>query len=78
MTCAEAMKLFLAYLDQGLKGRKLHDLEAHLNECMDCCEHLEFSRTVGRFVSTRLAGEAVPPDLARRLEVILRLGDKEG
>lgn len=72
MTCDEAVKLFLAYLDQALKGRRLEELEEHLNHCIDCCDHLEFTRRVNTVVGQRLSTEPLPADLARRIEALVR------
>lgn len=72
MTCDEAVRSFLAYLDQALKGRKLEDLENHLNHCIDCCDHLEFTRRVNAFVGVKVANEEVPPDLVSRIESLTK------
>lgn len=78
MTCEEAMKLFFAYLDKALKGQQLETLEDHLQECLDCCEHLDFTRQVNRVVGDRLQQQPVPGDLAKRLEAVLLEAKRKG
>jgi hypothetical protein len=67
------MQEFFSYLDRALAGEALEDLEAHLNECLSCCEKLAFSRRLDAFVKDRLPDAAVPGDLAGRVrEAIAR------
>jgi hypothetical protein len=42
-------------------------LEAHLEACLDCCERLEFSRTVDTFVKSRLGDTPLPEGIAARI-----------
>jgi anti-sigma factor (TIGR02949 family) len=66
MTCEEAVRRFFAYLDRALSGESLEVLEAHLEECLDCCDRLQFSRRLDAFVAS--VGEARMPDgLADRI-----------
>lgn len=67
MTCEQAMQQFFAYLDRALSGEPLEDLEAHLEECLGCCDKLAFSRQLDAFVKTRLADTAVPAALEQRI-----------
>jgi hypothetical protein len=67
------MQEFFSYLDRALAGEALEDLEAHLNECLSCCEKLAFSRRLDAFVKERLPDATVPGDLAARVrEAIAR------
>jgi mycothiol system anti-sigma-R factor len=75
LSCAEAMQEFFSYLDRALAGEALEDLEAHLNECLSCCEKLAFSRRLDAFVKERLPDASLPSDLAARVrEAIARAG----
>jgi anti-sigma factor (TIGR02949 family) len=67
LSCEEAVREFFAYLDRALSGEPLDALEAHLRECLDCCERLQFSRRVDGIVKARLAEGAVPADVEDRL-----------
>jgi len=67
MSCEEAVREFAAYLDRALSGEPLDTLEAHLQECLDCCERLQFSRQVDSVVKARLAEGGVPDDVEERL-----------
>lgn len=67
MSCEEATRQFFAYLDRALAGETLDALEAHLHDCLDCCDRLEFSRQVDSVVKTRLAEGAVPDGVEGRL-----------
>ena len=60
MTCDQAMQQFFTYLDRALSGAPLEDMEAHLEQCLDCCDKLAFSRHLDAFIKARLP-EADPP-----------------
>jgi mycothiol system anti-sigma-R factor len=65
--CEEAVRQFFAYLDRALEGEPLTTIEKHLEECLDCCDRLEFSRRVDAFVKTRLGDAPMPEGLEARL-----------
>ena len=67
LTCEEAVRQFFAYLDRSLAGEALGALEEHLRQCLDCCERLEFSRQMDRFVKARLETGTVPAGLEHRV-----------
>jgi len=71
MNCEEAVRQFFTYLDRSLAGEALGALEAHLRECLDCCEKLEFTRKVDSFVKARLETGTVPAGLEDRLRKCL-------
>lgn len=71
MNCEEAVRQFFTYLDRSLTGEALGALEAHLHECLDCCEKLEFSRQLDSFVKTRLDTGTIPAGLEDRLQKCL-------
>ena len=76
MTCAAAMKQFFAYLDRVLSGEPLEALEAHLEECLACCDKLAFSRQLDTFVKTRLADTPFPSGLEGRIHQALSRGQE--
>lgn len=71
MTCADAMQQFFAYLDRALSGEPLEALEAHLEECLACCNKLAFSRQLDAFVKARLGEAPLPSRLEERIRQVL-------
>lgn len=71
ISCEEAVREFFAYLDRALSGEALDVLEAHLRDCLDCCDRLQFSRQVDSVVKARLAEGAVPDGVEDRLRMRL-------
>jgi mycothiol system anti-sigma-R factor len=67
MTCGEAVRKFLAYLDGALAGGPLEALEEHLEACLDCCQKLDFSRKLDAFVKDRLGEEPLPEGIEERI-----------
>lgn len=67
LTCEQAMQRLFAYLDRALAGEALDEIEAHLQECLDCCGRLEVSRQLDAFVKSRLPDSPVPVDLRTRV-----------
>ena len=67
MTCQLAMLQFFAYLDRALDGEPLEALERHLQDCLDCCDRLQFSRRLDAFVKARLGEAPLPEGLEERL-----------
>lgn len=71
MTCADAMRQFFAYLDRALSGETVEALEAHLEECLACCDKLAFSRQLDAFVKARLGEAPLPSRLEERIRQAL-------
>lgn len=67
LTCDEAMRQFFAYLDRALSGDAQEEIEAHLEECLNCCDRLAFSRHLDGVVKARLADPEMPADLEERI-----------
>ena len=67
INCEEATRQFFAHIDRALAGEALEALEAHIEACLDCCDKLEFSRKVDRFVKERLGDKALPDGLEARI-----------
>lgn len=71
LTCEQAMQQFFVYLDRALSGEPLEALEAHLEACLHCCERLEFSRHLDRFIKSRLPEATMPADLEAKVRRVL-------
>ncbi len=67
LNCAEAVRQFFAYLDRALSGESLEALEAHLQTCLDCCDRLDFSRSLDDFVKARLGEAPLPEGIEERI-----------
>ena len=67
LTCEEAVRQFFAYLDRALAGEPLEVLQQHLDDCLDCCDRLQFSRKLDGFVRDRLGEAAVPEGIEDRI-----------
>jgi hypothetical protein len=81
ITCEEAARQFFAYLDRALEGAPLEALEKHLEDCLDCCDRLQFSRRLDAFMRERLGEAPLPEGLEVRLRQGLlraRSGDASG
>jgi anti-sigma factor (TIGR02949 family) len=67
MTCQQAVSQFFAYLDRALDGQSAEGLERHLDECLDCCDRLQFSRRLDAFVKGRLGDSPLPEGIEERI-----------
>jgi anti-sigma factor (TIGR02949 family) len=67
LSCSEAVRQFFAYLDRALEGEAVADLEAHLEECLDCCDKLEFTRKLDAAVKGRLETTPLPAGIEARI-----------
>jgi anti-sigma factor (TIGR02949 family) len=72
LSCAEAVREFFAYLDRALEGESFEALEAHLRGCLDCCDRLNFSRTLDDFVKARLGEAQLPAAIEEKIRRVLR------
>jgi Putative zinc-finger len=62
---------FVAYLDRALSDEPLEALEAHLRECLDCCDRLKFSRQLDSVMKARLADGALRDGVEDRVRARL-------
>jgi len=67
ITCEEAVLQFFAYLDRALEGASLEAMDKHLEDCLDCCDRLQFSRRLDAFMRERLGDASLPEGLEARL-----------
>ena len=66
ISCKEALGRVFDYLDQELTGRKLEELERHLEECRHCYGRVEFEK----MLKARLRELNVEADVLRLRERI--------
>jgi anti-sigma factor (TIGR02949 family) len=67
MTCEQAVSQFFLFLDRALEGQAAEALEKHLEDCLDCCDRLQFNRRLDAFVKERLGEAPLPEGLEARL-----------
>jgi anti-sigma factor (TIGR02949 family) len=71
LSCEQAVREFFSYLDRALKGESIENLEAHLEECLACCDKLEFSRRLDAIVKDRLGEPSLPDGIEDRIRRVL-------
>jgi hypothetical protein len=67
LTCEDAVREFFAYLDRALAGEPLEALQQHLDQCLDCCDRLQFSRKLDGFVKDRVGEAPLPEGFEERI-----------
>ena len=67
MSCEQAMKELFLYLDRALGGEPLEAFEAHLRNCLNCCDRVNFSRSLDSFVKERLGDVPLPQGIEQRI-----------
>lgn len=75
ISCEDAQRRFFAYLDRALADEDAEALEAHVEACLECCDRLEFGRSLDAFVKTRLGRAALPDGLEERIRRAIRCRD---
>jgi anti-sigma factor (TIGR02949 family) len=71
MTCEEALKRLLEFIDRELSDRDQASVERHLRMCRGCCSRMEFeTRLKQRF--SALATEDVPSTTVERIRDLIR------
>lgn len=76
--CREAVRRMWQYLERSLEPAPRDELEAHLEICTRCCGELEFNNHLRQMVSERLAAPVTPPELRKRVELLLTATETEG
>jgi ribosomal 50S subunit-associated protein YjgA (DUF615 family) len=71
LTCEEAVREFFAYLDRAMAGEPLDALQQHLDQCLDCCDRLQFSRKLDAFVKERLEEAPLPEGFEEKIRRVL-------
>jgi anti-sigma factor (TIGR02949 family) len=72
MSCEDAQRRLFAYLDRALAGEDVEALETHLEACLECCDRLDFSRSLDAFVKARIGRTALPHGLVGRIRRAIR------
>ncbi len=67
LSCDEAVRQFFAYLDRALSGNQLEALDAHLQVCLNCCDKLDFSRKLDRFMKEHVGDAPLPEGIEERI-----------
>jgi anti-sigma factor (TIGR02949 family) len=67
LSCEQAIQELFFYLDRALAGERLEALEAHLESCLNCCDRLNFNRSLDAFVRERLGDASLPDGIEERI-----------
>jgi anti-sigma factor RsiW len=70
LTCEEAIRLLVDYLDDELVEERRGDLERHLDVCRSCYSRREFEKGLKEQVSG-LGREPVRPDFQERIRALV-------
>jgi anti-sigma factor (TIGR02949 family) len=70
LTCAEAIRLLVEYLDNELSTGRRDDLEHHLEICRSCHARHEFERGLKEQIAG-LASETIRPEFRSRLRSLV-------
>jgi len=77
LTCEEAIRLLVEYLDDELAAERRGDLEHHLDVCRSCYSRREFEKGLKEQVSG-LGREPVRPEFQERIRALVgRFGKPE-
>jgi hypothetical protein len=77
MTCEEAARQFFAYLDRAISGEPLDALENHLEDCLNCCDRLQFSRRLDTLAMS-LGETRLPRGLQERIRLGITRASEKG
>ena len=66
------------YLDRALAGERLSALEVHLQNCLHCCDRLDFNRSLDAFVTERLGNAPLPKGIEQRIRRAISGRTREG
>ena len=70
--CRETLREISRYVDGECLQELTAKLEAHVADCDDCHDHLEFRRHVKLLVAKKCGGEQLPEDLVERIRERIR------
>ena len=59
MDCQELVELVTDYLEGALAAARAHEVEAHVQECVDCLRYLGQIQLTARLLN-QLVGDAAP------------------
>jgi anti-sigma factor (TIGR02949 family) len=70
MTCEEAIRLLVDYLDGELEADRRGELDRHLSICRSCFSRHEFEKGLKERVA-ELGQEPVPPEFQDRIRALV-------
>jgi mycothiol system anti-sigma-R factor len=72
LNCQETRREIERYVDGECMKELTVELEAHLSDCEDCLDHVEFKRHVKYLVREKCGGDRLPEGLAERIRERIR------
>ena len=72
LNCRETQREIERYVDGECLKELTVELEAHLSDCEDCQDHVEFKRHVKLLVREKCGGDRLPEGLADRIRERIR------
>jgi len=72
ITCAEAVKQFWQYLDDGLTPKQRRRVDEHLGICRQCCGEVEFARLLRGVLDDQRSVDELPQEVRERMERLVR------
>jgi len=69
--CEQTLREIERWLDGELDPAVHTEVDTHLSACHPCMQRVEFRRHLKAVIQTKCAGDALPPDLQRKLEGII-------
>ena len=70
--CRETLREISRYVDGECLQELTVQLEAHVEGCEDCHDHLEFRRHVKLLIAKKCAGDQLPEELVERIRQRIR------
>jgi mycothiol system anti-sigma-R factor len=70
--CRETLREISRYVDGECLQELTVQLEAHVEGCEDCHDHLEFRRHVKLLIAKKCAGDQLPDELVERIRQRIR------
>ncbi|MGD2074636.1 MAG: zf-HC2 domain-containing protein [Gammaproteobacteria bacterium] len=78
ISCEEALKSLLEYLDSELADERSHEIDQHLSTCRSCYSRLEFEKHL-RSRLRETGRQEVPDSLRNRIDALfVRKDGKQG
>ena len=70
--CRETLREISRYVDGECLQELTVQLEAHVEGCEDCHDHLEFRRHVKLLIAKKCGGDQLPEELVERIRQRIR------
>ena len=78
LTCREAFNRLEEFLDRELSPEETVQVQAHLEQCVQCAREFRFEAGVLEGIRAKLAHIGIPQQLAERVSLALRAGTRRG